>query len=114
MKRVAFLAGLGTGYLFATPSGRRELAKFKLWAIDVWQDPRVQDYVHEYEGKATALARQQGAALWQKAVDTRVERCPGRPQSSTGTKSSSSPFCTPTTRTSNAHDTQVTWLKPAL
>ena len=70
MKGVAFLAGLGTRYLSATPSGRRQVAKFKVWATDFWQDPRAQEYVHEYDGKATALAKQQGAALWEKAVDT--------------------------------------------
>ena len=70
MKRVVFLAGVGAGYLFGTPSGRRQLGKFKVWATDVWQDPRVQEYVQEYEGKATEFAKQQGAALWEKAVDT--------------------------------------------
>ena len=70
MKRLVFLAGVGAGYLVGTPSGRRQLAKFKVWATDVWQDPRVQEYVQEYEGKATEFAKQQGAALWEKAVDT--------------------------------------------
>ncbi|WP_456824068.1 YtxH domain-containing protein [Cellulomonas sp. P5_E12] len=70
MKKVVFLAGVGTAYLFGTTSGRRQLAKFKVWATDVWQDPRVQDYVQEYESKATEFAKTQGAALWEKAVDT--------------------------------------------
>jgi hypothetical protein len=70
MKRIVFLAGVGAGYLLGTPSGRRQLAKAKVWAVDVWQDPRVQEYVHEYEGKATEFAKHQGAALWEKAVDT--------------------------------------------
>ena len=43
MKRLVFLAGVGAGYLVGTPSGRRQLAKFKVWATDVWQDPRVQE-----------------------------------------------------------------------
>src|SRR4051794_10383556 len=70
MKRVVFLAGVGAGYLFGTSAGRKQLAKIKGWAGDVWQDPRVQGYVQEYEGKATEFAKQQGAALWEKAVDT--------------------------------------------
>ncbi|WP_456845746.1 YtxH domain-containing protein [Cellulomonas sp. P5_C6] len=70
MKKVVFLAGVGTAYLIGTPSGRRQLEKFKVWANDVWHDPRVQEYVQEYEGKATEFAKQQGAALWEKAVDT--------------------------------------------
>jgi len=70
MKRIVFIAGVGAGYLFGTPSGRRQLEKARLWAADVWSDPRVQGYVHEYESQATAFAKQQGSALWEKAVDT--------------------------------------------
>jgi hypothetical protein len=70
MKRIVFIAGVGAGYLFGTPSGRRTLDKARLWAADVWADPRVQGYVQEYENQASAFAKQQGAALWEKAVDT--------------------------------------------
>jgi hypothetical protein len=69
MKRIVFI-GVGAGYLFGTPSGRRQLEKFRVWASDVWADPRVQGYVQEYEAQAAAFAKQQGAALWEKAVDT--------------------------------------------
>jgi hypothetical protein len=70
IKRVVFVAGVSAGYLFGTPSGRRQLEKAKVWVGDVWRDPRVQEYVQEYEGKATEFAKQQGAALWERAVDT--------------------------------------------
>lgn len=70
MKRVVFFAGLGTGYLLATPSGRSRLAKFKVRTAGVWQDPRAQEYVRKYGGNATKFAKQPGGSLWDKAVDT--------------------------------------------
>ncbi|KQT02013.1 hypothetical protein [Cellulomonas sp. Leaf395] len=70
IKRVVFVAGVSAGYLFGTPSGRRQLEKMKVMAIDFWHDPRVQEYVQEYEAQATAFAKKQGAAVWEKAVDT--------------------------------------------
>jgi hypothetical protein len=70
IKRVVFVAGVSAGYLFGTPSGRRQLEKMKVWAADVWRDPRVQEYVQEYEAQAAAFAKKQGAAVWEKAVDT--------------------------------------------
>ena len=62
IKRVVFVAGVTAGYLFGTPSGRRQLEKMKVWAVDVWHDPRVQEYVQEYEAQAAAFAKKQGAA----------------------------------------------------
>jgi hypothetical protein len=70
IKRVVFVAGVSAGYLFGTPSGRKQLEKMKAWAGDVWRDPRVQEYVQEYEAQAAAFAKKQGAAVWEKAVDT--------------------------------------------
>ena len=70
IKRVVFVAGVTAGYLFGTPSGRRQLEKMKVWAVDFWHDPRVQEYVQEYEAQATAFAKKQGAAVWEKAVDS--------------------------------------------
>jgi len=70
IKRVVFVAGVTTGYLLGTPAGRRQLEKVKVWAGDVWHDPRVQGYVQEYESQAAAFAKKQGAAVWEKAVDT--------------------------------------------
>jgi len=70
MKRIVFIAGVGVGYLVGTPSGRQQLHKLRVWASDVWADPRVQGYVQEYESQAAAFAKQQGSALWEKAVDT--------------------------------------------
>jgi hypothetical protein len=69
MKRLVFIVGVAVGYLFGTPSGRRQLEKIRVWLADVWADPRVQGYVQEYEAQAAAFAKQQGAALWEKAVD---------------------------------------------
>ncbi|WP_034611407.1 hypothetical protein [Cellulomonas sp. URHD0024] len=77
MKRIAFALGVAVGYLFGTASGRRQLAKFRVWASDVWADPRVQGYVQEYEAQAAAFAKQQGTALWEKAVDTAKSAMPG-------------------------------------
>ncbi|KQR11812.1 hypothetical protein [Cellulomonas sp. Leaf334] len=70
IKRVVFVAGVTAGYLFGTPSGRRQLDKMKVWAVDVWHDPRVQEHVQEYEAQAAAFAKKQGAAVWEKAVDS--------------------------------------------
>lgn len=70
IKRAVFVAGVTAGYLFGTPAGRRQLEKIKAWAGDVWHDPRVQEYVQEYESQAAEFAKKQGAAVWEKAVDT--------------------------------------------
>jgi hypothetical protein len=90
IKRVVFVAGVTAGYLFGTPAGRRQLEKVKVWAADVWHDPRVQEYVQEYESQAAAFAKKQGAAVWEKAVDS----AKGAMSSSTtkhGTNDSTSP-----------------------
>ncbi len=70
IKRVVFVAGVSVGYLVGTPAGRRQLEKVKGWAGDVWRDPRVQGYVQEYESQAASFAKKQGAAVWEKAVDS--------------------------------------------
>ena len=84
MKRLVFLTGVGVGYLVGTPSGRRQLEKFRGWASDVWADPRVQSHVQDYEAQAAAFAKQQGAALWEKAVDTAKGAVSGSASGSAG------------------------------
>ncbi|WP_028046038.1 hypothetical protein [Cellulomonas sp. URHE0023] len=81
MKRFVFIVGVAVGYLFGTASGRRLLERLRVWGADVWADPRVQEYVQEYEAQATAFAKQQGTALWEKAVDAAKSATTG----STGT-----------------------------
>ncbi|MDM7830282.1 YtxH domain-containing protein [Cellulomonas edaphi] len=67
--KVAFVAGAGLGYLLGTRAGRGQFEKIKSWAGDMWLDPRVQGYVKDMEAQATQFAKEQGAALKDRAVD---------------------------------------------
>ncbi|MFC0712980.1 YtxH domain-containing protein [Cellulomonas biazotea] len=75
--KLAFVAGAGLGYLLGTRAGRGQFEKIKGWANDVWQDPRVQGYVQDVEGQATAFAKQQGVALKDKAVEAAKQAVAG-------------------------------------
>ena len=75
--KLAFVAGAGLGYLLGTRAGRGQFEKIKGWANDVWQDPRVQGYVQDVEGQATAFAKQQGAALKDTVVDAAKQAVAG-------------------------------------
>lgn len=61
--KVAFVVGAGLGYLAGTRSGRAQYERVRAWALDVWNDPRVQEYVQEAQAQAAELAREQLAAL---------------------------------------------------
>ncbi|MCG2800039.1 MAG: YtxH domain-containing protein [Cellulomonas sp.] len=67
--KVAFVVGAGLGYLAGTASGRAQYERMRSWALDVWNDPRVQEYVQEAQVQAMQVAREQGAALRAKAGD---------------------------------------------
>ncbi|MBU4213782.1 MAG: YtxH domain-containing protein [Actinobacteria bacterium] len=61
--KAAFVIGAGLGYLVGTASGRARYERMRSWALDVWDDPRVQEYVQEAREQATALAREQATNL---------------------------------------------------
>ncbi|WP_255590266.1 YtxH domain-containing protein [Cellulomonas sp. PS-H5] len=67
--KLAFVLGAGVGYVLGTRAGRAQFEKIKGWASDAWHDPRVQSTVDDLESKATGFAKDQGAALKDKAVD---------------------------------------------
>jgi len=76
--KVAFAVGAGVGYVLGARAGRGQFERIKGWANDAWHDPRVQEYVHEAEGQATQFAKQQGAALKDKAVEVAKSAMSGR------------------------------------
>ena len=75
--RLAFVVGAGIGYVLGTRAGRGQFEKIKTMAKDVWQDPRVQQQVTEFEDAASRFAKEQGTALKDKAVDAVKAYTPG-------------------------------------
>ncbi len=76
--KVAFAIGAGVGYVLGTRAGRGQFEKIKGWANDAWNDPRVQGYVQEAETQAAQFAKQQGAALKDKAVEVAKSAVSGK------------------------------------
>ncbi|MGY4644636.1 YtxH domain-containing protein [Cellulomonas sp. URHB0016] len=85
--KVAFAVGAGVGYVLGARAGRGQFERIKSWANDAWHDPRVQDYVQEAESQATQFAKQQGAALKDKAVEVAKSAVSGRTGDSKWTSS---------------------------
>lgn len=67
--KLAFVLGVGVGYVLGTRAGRAQFEKIKGWASDAWQDPRVQSTVDDLESSAARFAKDQGVALKDKAVE---------------------------------------------
>ncbi len=67
--KVAFVLGAGVGYVVGTRAGRQQFERIKGWASDAWHNPRVQSTVDDLESSAARFAKDQGAALKDKAVD---------------------------------------------
>lgn len=67
--KLAFVLGAGLGYLVGTRSGRAHYDQMKSWVLDVWNDPRVQEYVEDVQVQATQFAREQGAVLKGKVTE---------------------------------------------
>lgn len=84
--KLAFIAGVGLGYLVGTESGRENLEKAKDWARSSWEDPKVQSTVRDVEERVTKVVREQGTQLSEKvtsAVKEATGRTSGRPEDST-------------------------------
>jgi hypothetical protein len=99
--KLAFVVGAGVGYVIGTRAGRAQFEKIKGWASDAWHDPRVQSTVDDLESKAAGFAKEQGAALKDKAVDAvkgAVSRTSDEDAGATGATRSTPPAgTTPTT-----------------
>lgn len=99
--KLAFVVGAGVGYVIGTRAGRAQFEKIKGWASDAWHDPRVQSTVDDLESKAAGFAKEQGAALKDKAVDAvkgAVSRTSDDDTEATGATRSTPPAgTTPTT-----------------
>lgn len=67
--KLAFVLGAGIGYVVGTRAGRQQFDRIKGWASDAWHDPWVQSTVEDLESSAVQFAKDQGAALKDKAVD---------------------------------------------
>ena len=80
--KVAFVAGAGLGYLLGTRAGRGQFDKIKVWAGDMWNDPRVQGYVQEAQDQAVQFAKDQSAVLKDKAFDAAKAAMSGATSSS--------------------------------
>lgn len=79
--KLAFVVGLGLGYLVGTEAGRENLDKAKDWAKTSWEDPKVQSTVRDVEERVTKVVREQGAQVTEKvtaAVKDATARATGR------------------------------------
>lgn len=65
----AFVVGLGVGLLVGTPAGREQLDRVRSWGEDLWNDPRVQDYVQQAQEQAVTFAKEQGSILKDQVND---------------------------------------------
>lgn len=88
--KLAFVLGAGVGYVLGTRAGRAQFEKIKGWASDAWHDPRVQTRVDDLEASAAQFAKDQGAALKDKAVDA-VKSAVSRDGDESGTGTRSTP-----------------------
>ena len=98
--KLAFVLGAGVGYVLGTRAGRVQFEKIKGWASDAWHDPRVQSTVDDLESKAAGFAKDQGAALKDKAVDavkSAVSRTSDDTEAPGGTRTAPPAGTTPTT-----------------
>jgi hypothetical protein len=83
--KLAFVVGLGLGYLLGTESGRENLEKAKDWAKTSWEDPKVQSALKDVEERVTKVVREQGAQVTEKvtaAVKEATARATGRSEES--------------------------------
>ena len=83
--KLAFLVGVGVGYLLATEVGRENVEKAKSWARTSWDNPNVQKTVRDVEERVTRIVREQGAQLTGKvsaAVKEASARATGRSDAS--------------------------------
>jgi hypothetical protein len=59
--KLVLLVGVGIGYVLGARAGRERYEDIKVWARNLWNDPRVQHQVHEAEefakDKAPDVAR---------------------------------------------------------
>ncbi|GIG28475.1 hypothetical protein [Cellulomonas marina] len=80
--KVAFVLGAGVGYVLGTRAGRQQFDRLKAQADKVWQNPKVQDYVHGAEDQVATFAKSQGSALKDKAVGAAKAKLQGSSGSS--------------------------------
>ena len=71
IKRVVFVAGVTAGYLFGTPSGRRQLEKMKVWAVRRLARPaRAGATCRSTRRRRPRSPRSRVPRVWEKAVDS--------------------------------------------
>jgi hypothetical protein len=67
--KVAFVVGVGLGGILGMRAGRGQYDRMKSWVLDIWDDPRVQEYVQEAQDQATRFVAEQGTALKDRVWD---------------------------------------------
>lgn len=75
--KLAFVVGVGLGYLIGTEAGRENLEKAKVWAKESWENPAVQSTVRDVEERVTKVVKEQGSQLSEK-VSSAVKEATGR------------------------------------
>jgi hypothetical protein len=74
--KLVLLVGVGIGYVLGARAGRERYEDIKVWARNLWNDPRVQHQVHEAEEFAKDKAPDVARALADgtKKVVSRAKR----------------------------------------
>ncbi len=97
--KIMFALGAAIGYVVGTRSGREAYDKLKTQANDFWQDPRVQQKVHEAQDFAKDKLPIVGEKATQAAKKGREKMSKGTESSDSGTSGSDSTGTTTTTTT---------------
>lgn len=66
MKKLSFLTGFGLGYVLGARAGRQRYEQLKSGAQGVWQNPKVQETVHQ----AQDFAAQKAPEVQHKIAET--------------------------------------------
>lgn len=64
--KAGFLIGAAVGYVLGTRAGQQQFEKIKAQAQKVWENPKVQEGIHDVETRATDFVKEKAPELKDK------------------------------------------------